>query len=182
VAPPGVLNTLIEAGLLGGPVVFIAALAIRFRFWPAAEVRRLNGLDIEHIVLAHQGKRRFVVKVGSLPSHVLMLLGTPAHGFRAAVAALLASCDMPLRFGKLLLGLPIVARILHYIAVRRDEKHFQPYVDAGLASGEGQWLKRDVGTREADIPAIRLFADRDGLDGALDSGKIPRMPLIGPLS
>src|SRR5262249_48554895 len=40
--------------------------------------------------------------------------------------------------------------------------------DAGLVSGDWEWLHRHIRAREADVPAIGFARDRDGLGRALN--------------
>ena len=97
--PPSVLNARVEAGFARGPVVLVApiAVAIWLGFWTAAQVRRLNSLDVDRVVRPHEGERRLMVNVGSLAADVLMLSGTVRHGLRSALAPLLAARDALLR-------------------------------------------------------------------------------------
>src|SRR5262249_50852031 len=140
VAPPGVLDRLVEAGLVAGSVVLVAAITIRDRGTAPTQVGRLNRLDVDHVVVADQGECRLVVEVAALPAHMLMLLAAPAHRLCSSLAALLAAGDVPLGFLQHLLSLAVVAGILHDVAVRRDKKHLQPDIYGGLPSAEGQRL------------------------------------------
>src|SRR5689334_14457613 len=54
VVPPGVVNTLVEAGLLTGSVVLVVALLSLFGCREAAQVRGPNSLNVDRVVRAHQ--------------------------------------------------------------------------------------------------------------------------------
>src|SRR5262249_44142478 len=141
---------------------------VRLGCWTAAHVRGLHGLDVDRVVCAHQRERGLVVKVATLPTHVLMLLGALPDGLCTALAALFATRDALLRFLELTLSRAVGAGFLPRLPVRRDEKHLQAHINARLVSGERQWLDWHLGTRATHIPAIRLPRDGDGLDAALD--------------
>ena len=81
----------------------------------------------------------------------------------AAAAPLLAPRGAPLRLLELLLCLAVVVRVLHDLVIRRDQKHLQAYIYAGLASAQWKWLHRDFCTGDTRIPAIRLTRDGDNL-------------------
>jgi hypothetical protein len=146
--------------------VKIATVAIRLRLRTAAHVGRLDRLDVDRVVLAHEGERRLVVKVAALSAHVLLLLCALRRGFRASLAALLAASDMLLCLLQLALGLPRVPGGLDAVADRRDAKDRQPDIDAGRFAGERQRRYRHVGTGARHLPAIRFFGERDSRAGA----------------
>jgi hypothetical protein len=98
------------------------------------------------VVLVHQRERRRVVKVGALALHRLMRPLEVAHGLAAAVAALRATGNAPLRLGQLLFGSPKVAGTLHHRALGGDEEHLQPDSDARRAPGRRQRLGGHFGT------------------------------------
>src|SRR5262249_12128938 len=52
--PSGVVPACVAPGLAAGSVVFIAAVAVRLWLRSAAQVTRVHGLDVEHLVLAYQ--------------------------------------------------------------------------------------------------------------------------------
>jgi hypothetical protein len=52
-------------------------------------IGRLQVLVIDHIVLAYQDERRFVVEILSLASHLLMRFRQQLHGLAPAVTAFL---------------------------------------------------------------------------------------------
>src|SRR5262249_28260139 len=81
--------------------------------------------------------------------------------------AFLAPGHPTLRFLEVFFSLAVVARILHRIAFARDEKYLQPNSDTRLASGGWQGVYGHLSTGKADVPAIRLVGDGDGLGGAL---------------
>ena len=60
-------------------------------------IGRLQVLVIDHIILAHEGERRLVVKVPPLAAHRLMRFRQQLHGLATACAALLAAAHAPLR-------------------------------------------------------------------------------------
>src|SRR5258708_11798811 len=84
VTPSGVLNAFVQARLAAGPVTEIAAVPIGDGRGASAEVRGLNGFHVEHVVLTNQRQRHLVVKVGALPTDVLLFLGAQLHRFLAA--------------------------------------------------------------------------------------------------
>src|SRR5262249_16455897 len=155
-------------GLAAGPVVLIVAVLILLWRRTAPQVGGLDCLDIDHVVVAHQGQRCLVLEVGPLSPDMLMLLGALSSGLRASLAAPLATRDPLVDLLQPLLGLAGVPWIGHSIPLSRDEKHLQPNVYARLFAGERQRLYGHIRTRERDIPPIRLFADRDRLEGALE--------------
>src|SRR5262249_21233031 len=112
--------------------------------------------QINRVVGTEKYQCGLVVKVGALPADVLMLRGQQLAGLLAALAALLALGDALLSLGKLLFRLPIVAWARYQVSLRCDEEHLQPHVYARLTSRVGQRLSRHLGTREADIPAVRF--------------------------
>ena len=59
-------------------------------------IGRLQVFVIHHVVLAHTGQRRLVVKVLPLPAHLLMRFRQQRDRFASADAALLAPRDAPL--------------------------------------------------------------------------------------
>src|SRR5262249_52941671 len=170
-----VLNRFVETGLAAGPIVLVGAIAvlILLRGGTAAQVGRRDPLHVDHIVTAHQGERRLVGGVLALPADGLLLLSALGRRLRTALAAVLATRDVPLGLLQCLVGIAGVARVLHDGASGGDEEDLQPNVDARLTSGERQWFYRHLGTREGDLPAVRLFADRDGLRRALDRTRPP---------
>jgi hypothetical protein len=109
-----------------------------------------------------------VVKVAPLTPHVLMCALEQVHGLATAMAALRATRDPPLGFGKPFLRLAVVSRVRHHLTVGGDQEPLQPDIDPPLIAGGRQRLGGHVGTRETGIPAVRLTAQRDGRDGALD--------------
>src|SRR5215469_13316434 len=108
-----------------------------------------------------------MVEVAPLPTDMLMLLSALPDGLCTALAALLAARDALLRLLQLVLCRTVVARVFDELPVGGDKKDLQAHVDAGLASSELKRLRRDFSTGAADIPAIRLFGDGDGLDRTL---------------
>src|SRR5690349_14345383 len=47
--------------------------------------------------------------------------------------------------------------------VRRNQEYLEPHINSGVASREWQGMRRDLRTREGNIPTVCFFADRDGL-------------------
>ena len=117
-APSSVLDRLVETSLAAGPVMLIAAGAIRLGLWAAAQVRGLHGLDVDRVVGAHQGQRRLVMEVAPLPPHVLMLFRVLPYGLRTALAALLAARDALLRLLQSFLRRTLVARVVDELPLR----------------------------------------------------------------
>ena len=99
-----------------------------------AEVGGLDRLHIERLVRTDRRQRGLVVAVGPLPADVLVPLGALLGGFLPAMAPLLPAGHAPLRLLQHLLGLAVVARVLHHVPVRSDQEHLQPHVDARLPS------------------------------------------------
>src|SRR5262245_4455438 len=148
-------------------------MLIRLRRGTAAQVGRLDRLDVDRVVGAHQRKRGLVVEVGSLSAYVLVRARQHPHRLATAVTPLLAARDALLGLLERAFRSAVVAGIRDRLAIRRDEKYLQSHVDAGLASGEWQGLGGDLGTGAADVPAIRLARDGDRLDGALHRATPP---------
>jgi hypothetical protein len=119
--------------------------------------------EIDRVVLAQQRQRGFVMEVGALALDVLMRLAELGDGFAPSLAALLAASDAAVRFDQLLLPAPIVTGILHRQPISGDEKDSQAHVNTCLVAGRRQGLRGRLGAREDGIPAVRLFADGDGL-------------------
>ena len=147
--PPGVLNTLVETGLAAGPVVRIAAVTIWLWLKTAAQVGRLDCLDIDHVVCSHEGERRLMVEVAPLSAHMLMGFRQPADGFSSAVAALLPAGHMPLGLLQCLLRFAVVTGILDDAPIRSDEKDLQPHVNAGLLPDCRERMLRHIRTGDA---------------------------------
>src|SRR5260370_6158399 len=84
-------------------------------------------------------------------------------GLVAGFAPFLQGQAPPLRFGEALFRLPIVAGILYYVAVCRDEEHCEAHVYARLTACLRESLRGDVCTRDTRIPPIRLGPDAHGL-------------------
>src|SRR5262249_52330303 len=99
--PSGVQNSFVQARLAAGSVMEIAALAVWRRGRTTAEVGGLDRLDMERVVLAHQGQGRLVVEVAPLPPHGLMGLRQYLHRLGAALAALLAPGHPLLALGQI---------------------------------------------------------------------------------
>ena len=97
-APPRVLNRLIETRFAAGPIVRRGAVRILLGCRTAAEVLCVNRLDVDRIVRPHEGARGLMVEVAPLPAHVLILLGALVRGLDASLAALLATRDALLAF------------------------------------------------------------------------------------
>ena len=114
-----------------------------------------------------------MVEVGALALHGLMGTGQQDRRLLAAVAPPLPPAHPPLRLRQLLLGSPEVAGVLDGLSLGGDEEHLQPHVDARLASRRREWLRRDLHTRERDVPAIGLARDRDGLRRAFQWARPP---------
>ena len=95
--------------------------------------------QMDGVVGAQQRQCRRVVEVGPPSLHRLVCAGKTRDGLAAAVAALLAAGDAALRLRHPLLPPPMVARVLHDLAVRRDEERPEADVDARLlpAGGNG---------------------------------------------
>lgn len=60
------MEALVQASFAAGSIVPIATVAIRLHLGAAAEVANVEVVEIAHIVRAHEGKRRLVVKVAPL--------------------------------------------------------------------------------------------------------------------
>ncbi len=168
VAPPGVVDALVEAGLAAGPVVEHSR-----RSHPAWA--RDGGSSWRAGLPRHRSCRTRAPGQApscggsrALPPDVLMRLGTPAHGLAAALAALLPAGDPPLRLLQRALGLAVVARILDDLALRRDEEHLQPHIDAGLVAGAGAAARPAPRHRRSRRTSHPPRGDRDGLERALD--------------
>src|SRR5262249_22635206 len=123
VTPPGIVNTRVPARLLAGPAVFVAAGAVWLWLRAATQGGRLDRLNVDYVVPAHEGECRLVVEVAALPAHLLLLLGEHLHGLLAAVAPLLPAGDAVLGLLELLLSFPVVAWVLHDVAIRGDQKN-----------------------------------------------------------
>src|SRR5258708_1799455 len=108
-----------------------------------------------------------MLKVAALPADVLMLLSTRNNGFVPAFAALRAPRHPLRRFLKRALRCAIVARGRYYVAIRRDEEDLPAHSTARFPSRLRQRLDGHLGTGEADIPAVRLPRNGDGLGRAL---------------
>jgi hypothetical protein len=103
------------------------------------------------------------MEVPPLASNLLVLPLQKLYGLAASVAPLLAAGNAPLGCAQGLFRLPIVARVLHDLAIRRAEEDLQPYVNAGLLACRLQWRDRYLRTGDAGVPAIGLARDGDGL-------------------
>src|SRR5262252_4817768 len=101
-----------------------------------------------------------MVEVTPLASDLLVRAAHKRDCLAAPLAALRAAGDTPLRFGKPLLRMAVVAGMLDHLTLGGDEDHLEPHIDAGLASGERQRSGGHLGARAAGVPAICLAADR----------------------
>ncbi len=131
-------------------------------------VGRLQVLVINHIIGTHQGERRLMMKVLPLAAHRLMRLGEQDNRFPATMAPYLAPRDPALRGLQCPLGFAIPTGRKDACAIREGTERFYPKVNAGLLSSWRQRLYWHIGAREADVPAIRLFGDRNCLGRPLD--------------
>jgi hypothetical protein len=127
--------------------------------------------SIGHVVGPEKGERRLVMKVAPLPLHLLVLAGQQPRGFLPAFAPLLPAGEPFLRLRQRLLSLAVMARILDGLPLRGEEEHPQPGVHARLLAGRRQGLDGHPGTEEARVAAVRLSAEGDRLDGALEGGR-----------
>src|SRR5262249_29169506 len=166
VGPPSVLDTLVQTSLLAGAVVLKVAILVLLRCRTAAQVGRLDRLDVDHVVGTHEVQRRRVVEGVALPLDVLVLALEQGDCLATALAPLLASSDPTLRSAERLLRLAVVPRVLGGFPVGGDEKDLQPNIDAGLASRRRERFDGHVGARDTGIPAVCLAADGDRLGGA----------------
>jgi hypothetical protein len=123
--PSSVLERFIQASLGAGSVWQIAALTVGLGCRSMTHVADLQIFEIDDIIGADQGKRRFMVKVLTLTPCGLVFFGEQYHCFLAALAALLPTCYPSLRFRQLTLGPAIVPRIFDAVALGCHEKDFQ---------------------------------------------------------
>ena len=138
------------------------------RWWFLTMLAVLQVFVIDRVVGAHQRERRLVVKVLPLALHLLMRLGEQCH--RLACGGCSPSCGE--RHGAARSSAR--ARLCD---TSRDEKMRVPSESVANDSKPrsmpvscpvgGKRLYRHIGAREADIPAVRFPADRDGLGRAL---------------
>jgi len=131
-------------------------------------VGRLQVFVIDGVVLPEELQCELVMEVSALPPYMLVFASEKLHGFLAALAALLATRYPTLGLGQGLFRLPILARILDARTIRQRSERLQAEINARLPASERQGSARHISTGKANIPPVRLFADRDGLDGALD--------------
>src|SRR5262249_12064538 len=82
------------------------------------------------------------------------------------LTALLPAGEPLLRFGELLLHLPVVMGILHRRTVCRHQKHPQSHVYASLAPYLWQRLGAYLDTGERHVPAIGFLEEGDVLGDA----------------
>jgi hypothetical protein len=99
------------------------------------QVDRLQILVIDRVVLTHQGERGLVMKVRSLPPHLLMRLGQQCDRFAPAVAATLSACDSPLCRRERMFCFAIPARVENARAVGERSERFDAEVYPGLLAG-----------------------------------------------
>src|SRR5215469_7788001 len=166
--PPSVVDRLIEAGLGARRVMLVSAVAVRLGFWPAVHIGYLEVFQIDRVVRSHQTKRRLVVKISALPLDFLMLLRQYLCGFATALAALLATADPTLGLLESFLCPAVVAGILDGVALSRDQKHLESNINTRLLPSARQNLCGHIRAGELHVPAVRLVANGDGLDGALN--------------
>src|SRR5262249_36561909 len=120
----------------------------------------------DDIILAHQRKRRLVVEVAPRSAHLVMVFGDQHARLLATPTALLAARQTLLGFGEAFRSSSVVTRVLHDLAVGGDEKDLQPDINARLSSGGWQGLGRYLRTGAADVPAVGLTREGDGLGRA----------------
>jgi hypothetical protein len=130
-------------------------------------VGRVQVFVIDRIVRPHQGERRLMVKILPLALQLLMRLGKQRYRLAPTMAALLSSGPPTLRCFQRALGFPAPAGIEDARPIRKGGERLSAKVYAGLLSRLRQRRYRHVGAGEADIPAISVPADSDGLGRAL---------------
>src|SRR5215472_14799190 len=139
--PARVLDTLVETSFLASSIVQMAPVSIRFRCRPAAQIADTQIFQIDDIVLAHQVKRRLMVKVRPLVFYLLVLLGQYLSSLLATFAAFLSAGYAVLRPLQLPLGFAIVPGILHHLAISGDQEHLESDINSGFLTGERQRLR-----------------------------------------
>src|SRR5258707_15528440 len=92
-----------------------------------------------------------------------MCLGKQLYRFLAALAPLFPARDAALCALEVQFGHAKYARVGDLAAIGEGSEGCQPQVDTGLLASKWQRLSDHLGTGEADIPAIRLTRDGDGL-------------------
>ena len=126
-------------------------------------VGRLQVFVIDRVVLSNERQRRFVVKILSLATYLLMRLGQQHHRHATASAAFLATSYTPLRGFQRPFCLPVPSGGEDARALGEGSKRLNAKVNTGLLSSGGKWMYWHIGAGEADIPPIRFSAERDGL-------------------
>jgi hypothetical protein len=181
VTPSGVLPTLLPTrgatGLLGGPGVQTATVPAWDRFGASAQRGALHRLARDRVGLTHQGRRRLAGVVGALPpdvcwaraSNTTAVLRRPPPCFRR----LTRRCAFASRFSPPRWWRGGSTTSPFAVALRRHQEHLRPRVDAGLPSRLRKRLRGHLSAAAADVPAIRFFADRDGLGRSFDGARPP---------
>jgi hypothetical protein len=107
------------------------------------------------------------MEVLSLAARRLLRLGQERHRLAPAMTALLPATHAPSCGLERSLRFAAPARMEEARAIAERSEGFSAEVNAGFLSGRKQWLSWHIGAGDADIPAIRLPANRDGLGHAL---------------
>jgi hypothetical protein len=134
-------------------------------------VGRLQILVIDRVVLTYQSERCLVMKVLSLPLHLLMCFSEQGNRLLATMTPLLAPTDAPLGHLQCPLGLAIPARRKDARAIGERGEGFNTQVYTRFLTGRRKWLDGDIRAREADVPAIRFFGDSDRLGRPLQRAR-----------
>ncbi len=113
-----------------------------------------------------------MVEVLSPATHSLMRPGQQGDRLAPAMAALLTSGYSALRRFERAFGFAIPARLEDARAIGEGGERFYAKINPSLLPGGRQGLRRNVGTGEADIPAVSLFGDRHCLGRALQGARL----------
>jgi hypothetical protein len=116
------MDRFVEACLVAGSILEIAAFPIRQRGGTLTQVANLEVFEIDRVVLAYEGEGGLVVEVAALALDLLMLLGAPPHRLPPAFATLLATGHTSLGDLQSPLGCTMVAWVVYVVSVRRDKE------------------------------------------------------------
>jgi len=120
--------------------------------------------DGNRVKLAHDLKRRLVVKIRALALNLLMFLLKQSGRFSSPVRSLFTPGDFALSSLQLRFGLTQKFWVLYSLARREGGEILNPDIYANRVAGLGEESGLVLFDGEGHIPSVRLSLDRAGLD------------------
>jgi len=164
-SPARITDTSIQPGLSRSPIRQEPPRGIRIchGFCAAQHIADIQILDGNEVIYLHQRPRSLVVEVATLVGDLTM----PSHDSRPGPVTIfgtaLLSRKSLLRDGESRRAGARPAGIVHMLTLRGSHENRDPHVDSHWVSGGGQRVRRDLVTRQDQIPVPALAADLDRL-------------------